>query len=206
MKASKKKRLEELSNEVGRAWRLADEGKNGESLEVLLKVVADLQALGTRSAFALWHVAMVSERTGELEMAFDYITQALEEDPLASPLRNSFDVITRRMRESLADAARPAGDPSTPRLYGLLVRSGEADLGAHLAMARWCTATGDHGRARALSEAMTTLYPLDRSAWLCAAEAARATGDLELAGRATAEAAALDGPPAPFLLQGVACG
>lgn len=206
MKASNKQRLEHLTREVGRAWQLAEEQKLGEARELLRKVLGELQKLGWSSAFTLWHLAAVSDRMEELEMAFDYITQALDEDPLARPLRDSFETITRRMREALADAGRSSADPSTPRLYDLLVRSGEADLGTHLAMVRWCSTAGDHGRARALSGAMTTLYPLDRASWLCAADAARAAGDHDLAARATAEAAVLDGDPIPFTIQEVARG
>lgn len=199
-------RFEQLENEVGRAWKLSEDGNPGEGLQVVCAVCNELAQAGRTSGFTLWHVALIATRMGELEMAFDYITQALESDPIAAPLRRSFVSITHQMREALAAGTREATDPSTPRLYDLLVRSGEADVGCHLAMVRWCSAAGDHARARALADAVTALHPLDREAWLCAAEAARSAGDGDSAARATAEAAALCDEPVPFALQEVARG
>lgn len=201
-----RKRLEQLTGQVSRAWQLAEEGNAAEGLELVKEVCAELARGGRASSYALWHVALIASRLEELEMAYEYVTKALEVDPVAAPLRKSFTAITGRLREALGDEAREAGDPSTPRLYELLVRAGEADLGCHLAMVRWCSATGDHARARALAGAMTTLHPLDRGAWLGAAEAARAAGDHDAAARATAEAALLDGAPVPFSLPEVARG
>ncbi len=201
-----RKRLEHLTGEVTRAWHLAENDREDEGLDLARAVCAELERAGRPSGYALWHVALIANKKGDLEMAFDFITRALEADPVAAPLRNSFGGITRRLRGALADEARAAADPSTPRLYDLLVRAGEADLGCHLAMVRWCAATGDHDRARTLADAMTTLHPLERATWLTSAAAARAAGDHELADRATAEAAALEGEAVPFAVQEVARG
>ena len=53
---------------------------------------------------------------------------------------------------------------------------------------------------------MTLLNPMERDAWLCKAEVARAAGQHEVAAMATAEAAAIDGEPVPFAVPGVAQG
>ncbi|MCM2332949.1 MAG: hypothetical protein NDI82_03270 [Anaeromyxobacteraceae bacterium] len=201
-----RKRLEHLTSEVSRAWQLAENGKEDEGLDLARTICAELERAGRSSAFALWHVGLIANKKGDLEMAYDFIARALEADPVAAPLRKSFGGITHRIRGALAAEERTAADPSTPKLYDLLVRAGEADLGCHLAMVRWCAATGDHARARVLADAMTTLHPLERASWLTSAAAARAAGDHELAARATAEAAALEGDPVPFALQEVARG
>ena len=167
-----------------------DERGNGETAEQLLReVVAESQRLGFASAFVHYMLAGVLDRLGKLEMAFDELKKAVRADPLALPVRHSFEDVAARLRAALADPARPPEDADIPRLYALLVEAGEADLESHLAMVRFAVATAQLERARVLAEAMTTLFPAAREAWEALARVARAQGDLARATIAEAEAA-----------------
>jgi hypothetical protein len=106
----------------------------------------------------------------------------------------------------VSGAVGPHLDPSTPRLYDLLSRTGEADLPSHVAMARWCAVTGDLARAGKLADALVTLFPGDPQAWRCKGEVARAAGDAATADECNAEAAMRGSAPAPFAVPGVARG
>ncbi len=206
MKLFANKKLDHLMREMGRGYELQEARNLEEAISVYRAVLAETKRLGFDSGYVLWNLAAATDMSGDLEMAFDYITQAVATDPLARPFRNSFDIIARRIREALASQERAADDPSTPRLYELLTRTGEADVASHVAMARWCSATGDHARALALADAVARLNPMERDAWLCKAEVARAAGQHEVAAMATAEAAAIEGEPVPFAVPGVAQG
>jgi hypothetical protein len=162
--------------------------------------------LGLSSGYLLWTLSIAADNLGELEMAFDYIRRALATDPLAQPFQNSFEIVVKRIRAALADEARAVDDPSTPRLYDILSGAGEADVPAHVAMARWCAAGGDLTRAAKLAEALVTLYPGDPLAWRCKADVARVTGDAATADECMAEAAVRGGAPEPFAVPGVARG
>jgi tetratricopeptide (TPR) repeat protein len=206
MKLFQDPQLDHLQQELRRAYDLHQEGSHVEATASYRRVHEALRRAGKVSGFVLWNLAVVADNAGEVERAFDWIVQALETDPLAVPFRNSFDVITRRLREAIAAPGRAADDPSTPRLHALLVRTGEADVPAHAAMVRWCAATGDLPRALALADALTLLHPAAREAWLCKAEVALRAGDAALHAACTAEAAALEGDPVPFAVPGVARG
>jgi predicted Zn-dependent protease len=78
------------------------------------------------------------------------------------------------------------------------VEAGEADLEAHLAMVRFAVATAQLERARALAEAVTTLFPAAREAWEALARVARAQGDRVRAAVADAEAAVAGTQPPLF--------
>jgi len=84
-----------------------------------------------------WGLAVVCDGLGEFESAMAHIKEALEIDPLAIPYQRSFATIVDRIRRVLGEESRDPEDPTTPRLYQLLVESGEGDVGSHLAMARY---------------------------------------------------------------------
>jgi len=149
-------------------------------------------------------LAGLLDRTGKLEMAFDELKKAARADPLALPVRHAFQDVAARLRAALADPARAPDDPDVPRLYTLLVEAGEADLEAHLAMVRFAVATAQLERARALSEAVTTLFPAAREAWEALARVARAQGDGARAAVADAEAAVMGAHPPLFGVTGKA--
>jgi tetratricopeptide (TPR) repeat protein len=196
--------IENLRAELRRGYELNEAGNHEEAAEVVRAVLERGKAAGFTSAFALWNLAISSDQGGNLEMAFDYITQALQLDPIAQPFHNSFEIIVKRIREALAAEGRALDDPSTPRLYELLVRSGETDVASHVAMAKFWLAKGETEKAARIADAVTLLNPADRDAWLCKAEVARAAGDAATAGECMAEAAAVDDSPVPFAIPGVA--
>ncbi|BDG08603.1 hypothetical protein [Anaeromyxobacter paludicola] len=199
-------RIERMLADMRRAYELTQEHQPEEGLKLYREVLKQAQGLTLESAYLLWSVAVAADYSGDLEMAFTYVVQAVETDPLTPPFRNSFEVISNRLRAALADPARPADDASTPRLCELLTRAGEADVATHLALVRFHAATGDTGKATELVQAVTLLFPAAREAWICAAELASARGDAETAARCTAEAALLEGDPVPFAVPGVARG
>jgi len=179
---------QQLLDELRRGLEL-DRTDKAASLKVFQAVAAEARRLGLDSAYARWLVAVTHDERGELEMAWEEIEASLAADPLSLPARHSFELIAGRVRASLAAPEREAADPSTPRLYALLQRANEADLGSHLAMGRWQLATGRAAEARELGRAVVKLYPASREAWALLAAAARALGDDLTATAAEAEAA-----------------
>ena len=197
MGTKKTQTTQRLLGEVRRAHDLVQERRPAEAVDVYREVVAEARKAGLDSAHLCWAYAVACDYTGDLEMAFEQITAAVAKDPLALPFRHSFEVITGRIRAALADEDRAPDDPSTPRLYALLQRAGEADLGAHLAMARYHLAGGDLQQARAIADAIVLLHLGSRQGWQLKALVAEAEGDTAAAEQARLEAAALpDGDPA----------
>ena len=185
--------------------RALEERGDAEAAEQLFReVTAEAQRLGFASAYVHFVLAGALDRSGKLEMAFDELKKAVRADPLALPVRHAFQDVAARLRAALADPARAADDADIPRLYALLVEAGEADLEAHLAMVRFAVATAQLERARALSEAVTTLFPAAREAWEALARVARAQGDGARAAVADAEAAVMGAHPPLFGVTGKA--
>ncbi|ACL67347.1 tetratricopeptide repeat protein [Anaeromyxobacter dehalogenans 2CP-1] len=193
-----------ILGELRRAYQLAEEQRAPEALEIYRGLIAEARQAGLDSAHLHWACAVAADYTGELEMAFEQITTAIAKDPLAPPFRHSFDLISRHLRAALADPERDADDPSTPRLYALLQRSDEADVGAHLAMARFHLAKGHAAEARAMLDAVTLLHPAAREAWELLGRVAREAGDAATAERARLEASALGDGELPFAIPGPA--
>jgi tetratricopeptide (TPR) repeat protein len=193
-----------VANAIKRSIELVNEGKHAEAVKACDLAIAEAKKLGVRSGALFWHAAVANDYAGNWEAAFDHIDRALELDPLAEPFRNSFGIIAGRIRGALADAARRADDPSTPKLYDLLVRAGEADVGSHAAMARYAVATGDLARAKAIADAVTLLFPASADAWKCRSEVATAAGDLATVDACAIELAGLGEQPVPFAIPGVA--
>ncbi len=198
--------LEKLSREMRRAYEAAEAGNPADALEIYKGVLEGCKGAGIESGFLFWNLAITADNTGKLEEAFEYINRALNSDPLAQPFRNSFEIIVGRIRAALADEKRAVDDPSTPRLYELLSGAGEADVPSHVAMARWCAASGDGARAVKLADALVTLFPGEALAWRCKAEVARVAGDTETADACAAEAAVRGSAPTPFAVPGLARG
>ena len=206
MDANQKQQVKILSKELRRGFDLAGDGNLVEACRIYQNVAERLRVLGLDSGFLSWHLAIANENLGELEKAFHHVVAALDTDPVSQPFLNSFDVIAGRIRAALAAGSRPADDPSTPRLYDLLVSADEADVPSHAVMARWLSAKGDLARAGAIAEALVTLHPVDPISWRCKAEVARTSGDAATADACMAEAAARGSAPAPFAVPGVAQG
>ena len=195
-------KLEALLAKVKRA--LDDRGDADGAEKLFREVMAEAQKLGVVSAYVHYVLAGLLDRMGKLEMAFDELKKAVRADPLALPVRHAFQDVAARLRAVLADPGRAADDADVPRLYTLLVEAGEADLEAHLAMVRFAVATAQLERARALAEAVTTLFPADREAWEALARVARAQGDVARAAVADAEAAVMGARPPLFGVTGKA--
>ena len=190
---------------LGKIRRALDDRGNAEAAEnVLREVIAEAQRLGIVSAYVHFVLAGVLDRSGRLDMAFDELKKAMQADPLALPVRNAFQDVAARLRAALVDPSRAADDGDIPRLYGLLVGAGEADLESHLAMVRFALATAQLDRARTLAEAVTTLFPAAREAWEALARVARAQGDVATAARADGEVAGAELPVPLFGVTGKA--
>jgi predicted Zn-dependent protease len=199
-----KKTMDRLLGEMRRAYDLVQERRYGEAIDVYRALLAEARQVGLDSAHLHWAYAVACDYSGDLEMAFEQMTTAMAKDPLAPPFRNSFEIVTGRIKAALADPERADDDPSTPRLYALLQRADEADVGAHLAMARYHLATGRAGEARALVDAVTLLHATSREAWELKARLAAAAGDDATAEKARVEAAALGAGEPAFAIPGPA--
>lgn len=202
----KSSRLVPVANAIKRSVELVNEGKHDEAVKACDWAIAEARKLGLTSGALFWHAAVANDYAGNWEDAFEYVNRALELDPLAEPFHHSFSIIAGRIRTALNDATRAADDPSTPRLYDLLLRAGEADVGCHAAMARYAVATGDLARARAIADAVTLLHPAAPEAWKCKSEVAVAAGDAATVEACAIELAALGDAPVPFAIPGVARG
>ena len=198
------KRVKHLLTGSKRGFELLDNREPAEALKVFREVLVEARKAGIESANLLWGVAVASDYTGELEMAFENVTAALALDPLSGPIHQSFEVITRRIREALAAPERVADDPSTPRLYAILVGANEAAVESHAAMARYLLATGNVPAAAAIADAAALLYPASKAAWEVKAAVATSRGDAEGAERARIEGLAVGAGASPFTTPGTA--
>src|SRR6266478_2255902 len=96
------------------------------------------------------------------ELACKYAQEALREDPLAPPFRNSFAIVAKNLRTAMLEAGQPDW---VPRFYDILVHAGEASDGVHVAMARWLHGRGHHEQPLKLVNAVTLLSPACGDAW-----------------------------------------
>src|SRR3954462_4297018 len=156
-------RLQQLLGEMARARELTEQEHYEDARQTYLKLRAECARAGIRSAHVAWGLAVACDGLKDFEAAMTHIREALELDPLAMPYQRSFTVIIERVRKELGDPARDPADPTTPRLYHLLVQAGEGDVGSHLAMARHLSHTGDHVGAMKILDAVTALAPASRA-------------------------------------------
>lgn len=193
MRTNQDTRIQKMLGDMARARELTEEQDFESARQAYLRLRAEAARAGIRSAHVAWGLAIACDGLGEYEAALSYVKEALELDPLAIPYRRSYDLILDNVRKTLADDSRDAADPSTPRLYELLVCTGEGDVGSHLAMVRYLIATGQNVDASRLLDAVTVLAPHNRRAWQLKAEVAGALGHDDEATAATFTASALDG-------------
>jgi tetratricopeptide (TPR) repeat protein len=198
-----KQKLEAVIELVERADGHADRREMAEARDLLLQARADCERAGVESGFLAWRLCVVFDLLKEHEVAFKYAQEALRQDPLAPPFRNSFNIVARTMRKAILEAQ---GQPDwVPRFYDLLVHAGEASDAVHVAMGRWLHVQGQHERALKLVNAVTLLSPACGDAWSLRAVICRALGDEQAAREADVEAAAVAEPqPAPFAVPGAA--
>jgi tetratricopeptide (TPR) repeat protein len=192
MKRFLSKELQRTFDDLHRIASLEEEGKWAEARVEFARVRALARKAGIPHGMVSWRLAVCSDNLNELEAALEYAVEALESDPLSGPFRNSFEIICRRIRESLASEEWDVADPATARLYELLVRERQTDDASHLAMARHLVAVGETERAKRIVGALVTLSPRRAEAWALLASIARSEGDEEAARAAEIEAAACD--------------
>ncbi len=182
---------EALRTRLVRLREQLDAGEHAEARRGLAALRAECLRAGLASAHLSWMMAAACDGLGEWEAALTHAREALDQDPLALPYRRSYALILEHVREALADEDRTAGDPTTPRLYALLVEAGTVDAASHLAMARWHLHHGEPAGARRILEALVTLSPSHGAAWQLLAESSRAMGDEARAVEAVAVEAGL---------------
>lgn len=132
-----------------------------EALGHLREALEAAEAVGLQSQYLLWQCAIAADSCDEMSAAADYIAAAVALDPLNPGVSKSTDIIFSQIQAALEHPGRADDDPSTPGQYQILVKHGETDVGAHVAMAKYLLATGDIDRARRLADATSTLYPGD---------------------------------------------
>lgn len=193
-------RMRALVDDAHRAQQLLDQSEHAEARDLFVAVRARARKLGIDSAYLAWGAAIATDLAGDTEMAFTHVQESVVLDPMNPAAQHSFDIIAWKLRNALAEPTRAADDPSTPRLYRLLLEAGEADVGSHVAMARHHHHAGRHAEAAALLDAVTRLSPVSRDAWLLRAVVARALGDERLAAECDAQVAGLAAQAVPFAI------
>ncbi len=191
----------DLAEACHRLQRLLDERELVAASALTAEVSMTAKRLGIRSAFICFVNAIYADYSGDAVAAFNFIQEAIAMDPAAPPYRHSEAVIIRGLRRRLTAPDRDAADRETPRIWALLANIGEADDACHLALAGFHVATSNDLEAMRIVDAVTTLAPGNRDAWLLKASIATRLGDEQLATRARAEAAAAAaGTAVPFVL------
>jgi hypothetical protein len=191
-------RMRSLVDEAHSAQQLLDQNQHAEARARFTSVRARAQKLGLDSAYLAWGAAVCADLMGEPEVAFVMIQESVALDPFNPAGQGSFNAIAWRLRNALAEPGRAFDDPSTPRLYQLLLEAGEADVPCHVAMARHLAHAGKLGEAMSLLDAVTKLAPVSRDAWIAKGAVARAAGDEALATECAAQVAGLAATPVPF--------
>ncbi len=191
-------RIRGVMADAQRAQEHLDRGEYRESRDLFTQVSARAAKLGLESAYLTWGIAVSSDYLGDLDVAFTTISESIARDPLNPAAQNSFNVIANHIRAALADPQRAPDDPSTPRLYQILLEAGEADVASHLAMARHLAHADKTTEAMRVLDAVTLLAPVSRDAWVQKAGLARSLGQDEVVAECEAQAAALATAKVPF--------
>ncbi len=190
----------QLAEQLGRAQRLGQEGKNEEALALCTRLLADADTWGVVSAELLWTAGVVCDQKGDFTMALDFTRRAVEADPLDPTLRNSYAIVIRHLREALLDEDRKVDDCEIPGLYGLLADVNGADEECRVRFGAYLVAVGKKGEARALLNAVVKLHPRSLDGWTLLAQVAE-PGDLELLRGTAPTANELCGPQSGFFPQ-----
>ncbi|SRR6266567_333452 len=159
--------------------------------ECFLQALGEANAMGISSASVHWSLAVALDYGGEVDLAYEHASKAVELDPFAGPFRRSLTVIERRIFAFLGDRDRPDEHDLVPRVYGALLARSAATLEAHVAMVRHLVAIGGAGSALGKAEALVSRFPGRPEAWAVKAHVLRHQGDEVGAAEAESQAATL---------------
>jgi hypothetical protein len=187
-----------LLADMGKVHGMVERQQYDEAKKLAENVAARCYRAGVSSAHVSWALAVIADYQGDAEGAFKNVMEAVQMDPLEPNIVRSFDIITDRLRAALLDPERDVAEEFTARLHAMLVQAGKADDLAHVAMARHLAATGKDGEAMKLLDAVTTLFPSCRDAWVAKASVAKKLGLTDDALAAEMAASSCDGNAAPM--------
>ena len=173
------------------AKALFDNKQFDEAAAAYNTLLAKLSALGLKSPFLWWHLAIALDYSGKVDHAFEACLKSVNEDPLYAGPLNSFDIICSRLHERLLELVE--NDPRIPKWFGMLSKVGRVELDARLLMVRHLSAVGKAAEALRQAEALTLLFEDSQQAWQTLAALARDAGLAERAAEAEATAQALGG-------------
>ncbi|MGO8969009.1 MAG: tetratricopeptide repeat protein [Myxococcaceae bacterium] len=193
-------RVVQLAEQLGRAQRLGQEGKNDEALVTCTRVMAEAEALGVVSVAAMWTAGVVCDNQRNFPMAVDFCRRAVEADPADPSLRNSYSIVLRHIREALLDEDREVDDTEIRGLYDLLADAGDADEACHVRFAAHLVAAGKSSEARSFLTAVVRLHPASVDSWTLLAQVAE-PGDLEQLRGCVPTKSQLRGPQGAFFQQ-----
>lgn len=168
---------ESLLADIGQVRDLIEAKEYARAAELASRVLVDAKASGIESAQATWMAAVARDYAGDLEAAFIAAAEAVRLDPLSPEYENSWEVIARRIRQALSSPDRAPNDPTTPRLYALLLNAEQADGTSHLQHARYLQSIGKPKEALRVLDALTQCWPTYRAAWKLMKEIAREVDD-----------------------------
>jgi len=198
MSKASREEIQQLNDDLSEARDCLDREEWAPAREKYLVAQAKAQSLGIESPYLLWALSLAQERLGEVEESFRLVSAAIVADPMHPTLTNRFSEAAAALRQRLEFASRHPAGKHLARIYQALLRSGEADAGSHVAMARAELAQGDVEAARKLLESTTLLEPSRIEAWRLMAEVARKQGDVAAAAEADSHVAELEGREAPY--------
>ena len=184
--------------DIRKCQELHSENKLKEGRDLAEGMADYAKRMGVQSAHLLWVRAILADYAGDHEPALIHIAAAAATDPLDPNIARSEGIILDRARTALGAPDRDLNDPATPRIHKLLVKAGAADDACHLALAAHLNFKGKHAQALAVVDAVLTLSPTNQAAWNLKAVIAQATGDKDMAVKASAEAAACAPSSIPF--------
>ena len=167
----------DLLADIGQVRDLIEAKEYAKASELANRIIVNAKAAGIESAQATWMGAVAADYAGDLEAAFVAATEAVRLDPLSPEYQNSWLVIARRIRRALSSPDRAWNDPTTPRLYELLLDTSQADGTSHLQHARYLDSIGKPEEALRALDALTMLMPMYVAAWELLAHVAREVGD-----------------------------
>ncbi|MCC6334293.1 MAG: hypothetical protein IT380_09935 [Myxococcales bacterium] len=195
-----KNRTDDLWQQLRRIEQLIESRDIDGALKLLGQVELQVAQAGIESPHLAWLRAIAEDNRSDYEAALTSIQRAIAMDPVAPPFRHSFKVIAAHIREALGEQQGREPLPSTPKLWEVLTRAGEADDGVHLALARHHLAGGVPLEALRVLKAVTTLSPGNIDAWGLLLRVAIKLDDAEVIAEARLKSAVVGASPQTFLV------